>query len=51
MQPQAELRQRKKNQEEETPYISESFTRAKALSFIVHKDALPKDIKNKLGIR
>lgn len=32
-------------------YISESFTRAKALSFIVHKDALPKDIKNKLGIR
>ena len=27
MQPQAELRQRKKNQEEETPYISESFTK------------------------
>lgn len=32
-------------------YISESFTRAKALSFIVHKDALPKDLKAKLGIK
>lgn len=32
-------------------YLSEAFTKAKALDFIVHKDALPKDLKKKLGIR
>lgn len=32
-------------------YISEEFTKAKALDFIVHKDALPKELKAKLGIK
>lgn len=32
-------------------YLSEAYTKAKALDFIVHKDALPKDLKKKLGIR
>lgn len=32
-------------------YISEAYTRAKAIGFIVHKDGLPKEIKNKLGIK
>lgn len=32
-------------------YISEEFTKAKAIDFIVHKDALPKELKAKLGIK
>lgn len=32
-------------------YISDAFTRAKALDFMVHKDALPKELKAKLGIK
>lgn len=32
-------------------YISEEFTKAKCLDFIVHKDALPKELKAKLGIK
>ncbi len=32
-------------------YISEEFSKAKALDFIVHKDALPKELKAKLGIK
>ncbi len=32
-------------------YISDAFTRAKAIDFIVHKDALPKELKKKLGIK
>lgn len=31
-------------------YLSESFTRAKAIQFMVHKDGLPKDLRKKLGI-
>lgn len=31
-------------------YISDAFTRAKALVYMVHKDALPKGLKAKLGI-
>ena len=32
-------------------YVSEKFVQAKTLNFVVHKDALPKDIKKKLGIK
>ncbi len=32
-------------------YISEAFSRAKMIDFMVHKDALPKELKAKLGIR
>lgn len=32
-------------------YASEAFARYKTLNIIVHKDALPKDIKKKLGIK
>ena len=32
-------------------YASEPFVRAKTLNIVVHKDALPKDIKKKLGIK
>lgn len=32
-------------------YISEEFTKAKCIDFIVHKDALPKELKAKLGIK
>lgn len=32
-------------------YLSDSFTRAKAIDFMVHKDALPKELKKKLGIK
>ena len=32
-------------------YASDAFVRAKTLNIIVHKDALPKDIKKKLGIK
>lgn len=32
-------------------YISDTFVRYKTMNFLVHKDALPKDIKKKLGIR
>lgn len=32
-------------------YLSEEYAKAKALDFIVHKDALPKALKKKLGIR
>ena len=32
-------------------YLSDSFTRGKALDMMVHKDALPKDLKKKLGIK
>lgn len=32
-------------------YISEPFCRAKMIDFMVHKDALPKDLKAKLGIK
>lgn len=32
-------------------YASDAFVRAKTLNIIVHKDALPKEIKKKLGIK
>ena len=32
-------------------YLSDSFTRGKAIDFMVHKDGLPKDLKKKLGIK
>lgn len=32
-------------------YASEAFARYKTMNIIVHKDALPKDIKKKLGIK
>jgi len=32
-------------------YISEEFSKGKAIDFMVHKDALPKALKDKLGIR
>ena len=32
-------------------YASEPFVKAKTLNIVVHKDALPKDIKKKLGIK
>lgn len=32
-------------------YASDAFVRFKTLNIVVHKDALPKDIKKKLGIR
>ena len=32
-------------------YASEAFVRYKTMNIIVHKDALPKDIKKKLGIK
>lgn len=32
-------------------YLSDAFTRAKAIDFMVHKDGLPKELKKKLGIK
>jgi aminopeptidase C len=32
-------------------YCSDSFVRAKTMDVLVHKDALPKDLKKKLGIK
>lgn len=32
-------------------YVSDAFVRYKTLNIVVHKDALPKDIKKKLGIK
>lgn len=32
-------------------YCSDAFVRAKTVEFMVHKDALPKDLKKKLGIK
>jgi aminopeptidase C len=32
-------------------YASDSFVKYKTLNIVVHKDALPKDIKKKLGIK
>lgn len=32
-------------------YASEAYTRYKTMNILVHKDALPKDIKKKLGIK
>ena len=32
-------------------YASETFVKAKTMNFVIHKDALPKDIKKKLGIK
>jgi hypothetical protein len=32
-------------------YLSEAYTKAKVLDIIVHKDALPKSLKKKLGIK
>ena len=32
-------------------YMSEAFTRGKAIDFMVHKDGLPKALKDKLGIK
>ena len=32
-------------------YVSEAFVRYKTMDFMVHKDAIPKDIKKKLGIK
>ena len=32
-------------------YASDAFVKAKTLNIVVHKDALPKDIKKKLGIK
>ena len=30
--------------------MSESYVRAKSISIMIHKDAVPKDIRKKLGI-
>ncbi len=32
-------------------YVSDSFVRYKTMNIVVHKDAVPKDIKKKLGIK
>lgn len=32
-------------------YCSDAFVRAKSIEFMVHKDALPKELKKKLGIK
>ena len=32
-------------------YVSDAFVRGKSLDIMVHKDAVPKDIKKKLGIK
>ncbi len=32
-------------------YCSDSFVRAKSIEIVVHKDALPKDLKKKMGIK
>lgn len=32
-------------------YVSEAFVKGQSLDFMVHKDALPKDLKKKLGIK
>ena len=32
-------------------YVSDAFVRYKTINFVVHKDALPKDIRKKLGIK
>ena len=32
-------------------YATESFVKAQTLDFVIHKDALPKDIKAKLGLK
>ena len=32
-------------------YMSENFVKAKTLNYVVHKDAIPKDIRKKLGIK
>ena len=32
-------------------YCSDSFVRAKTMEITVHKDALPRDLKKKLGIK
>ena len=32
-------------------YASDAFVRYKTLNIVVHKDALPKDIKKKLGLK
>ena len=32
-------------------YASKAFARYKTMNIIVHKDALPKDIKKKLGLK
>ena len=36
---------------EGTLYASKAFVRYKTMNIVVHKDALPKDIKKKLGIK
>jgi bleomycin hydrolase len=32
-------------------YMSEPYLKLKTMNFVVHKDAIPKDIKKKLGIK
>ena len=32
-------------------YVSEAYVKYKTMDFMVHKDAIPKDIQKKLGIR
>lgn len=32
-------------------YVSESYVKYKTMDFMVHKDAIPKDIKKKLGVK
>ena len=32
-------------------YASKAFVRYKTMNIVVHKDAIPKDIKKKLGIK
>ena len=32
-------------------YVSKAFVRYKTMNIVVHKDALPKDIAKKLGIK
>ena len=39
------------NKYEGTWYISDAFVRYKTMNFVVHKDAIPKNIRKKLGIK
>jgi bleomycin hydrolase len=32
-------------------YASESFVKYKTMNIVVHKDAIPKDLKKKMGIK
>ena len=32
-------------------YVTENFVKGQTIDFVMHKDALPKDIKKKIGIK